>query len=520
MDLQRAKSVPWLPYFATAPVVAVCGLFGWGVQHLLGWPEANTVMIFLAGTAVVATRFGRGPAIAAAISSALVVEYFFLPPYGKFALSDTKYFITFGVMLGIGLLISALAARQRAQLRTSQEQEQRTAQLFRMTKQFSELSGTDFLLQAAAVQLHEFFGGESAVYLREPDGTLALRLGQKSSIVANPVNRTAADWVAEHNQMAGAETGTLPAATALFVPLTGSQRTIGALGILPDDLSRFRNLEQRRLLETCASLIALSIERDQSVLEAQEAQVQMRAEQLRNSLLSSVSHDLRTPLTAIAGTAANLRDELLPRIQPRQQEMLHTLVNESHQLVRLVENLLEMARLESGSLVLNCQWHVLEELVGSAIARLRRELGSRTVNVNIPATFPLIWVDGFLLEQVFVNLLENASRYTPSGAEIEISTTNIDHRVEILFSDNGSGLIPGTEDRVFDKFFRTTDAPADGRRGVGLGLAICRGIVEAHDGRITAANRATRGAQFAISLPCQQKSAEAALAESSLSANV
>ncbi len=200
--------------------------------------------------------------------------------------------------------------------------------------------------------------------------------------------------------------------------------------------------------------------------------------------------------------------------------MLHTLVNESHQLVRLVENLLEMARLESGSLVLNRQWHVLEELVGSAIARLRRELGPRTVNVNIPAAFPLIWVDGFLLEQVFVNLLENASRYTPSDAEIEISAINIDHRVEILFSDNGSGLIPGTEDRVFDKFFRATDAPADGRRGVGLGLAICRGIIEAHDGRIAAANRATRGAQFTISLPCQQKSAEAALAESSLSANV
>jgi two-component system, OmpR family, sensor histidine kinase KdpD len=501
-------------YLATIAIVAVCGLIGWGNRALhldIGsgaGGEANIAMVFLAGIAFVATRFGRGPAIAASIISVLAFDFLFVPPYGTFAVSDTEYLITFAVMLGIALLISTLAARQRSQLRTSQEQEQRTAKLFRMTRQLGQLSGTDFLLQAAGQQLKEFFGGESVIYLREPDGSLSLRLGANTSIASTPINSTVAQWVADHNHMAGAETDTLPNATALFMPLIGSQRTIGALGVRPDDLPCLRTPEPRRLLETCASLIALAIERDWSVLEAQEAQVQMKAEQLRSSLLSSVSHDLRTPLTAIAGTAAALREELLPQINLRQQEMLQTLVNESHQLVRLVENLLDMARLESGSLALNRQWHVLEELVGSALTRLRRELACHVVKVQIPEAFPLIPVDGVLLEQVFVNVLENASRYTPPGSTLDISGRVADGRVMIVFSDDGPGLPSGSEAKVFDKFFRGTTATADGRRGIGLGLAICRGIVEAHGGKITASNRPSGGAQFAVSLPCKQQPAE------------
>ncbi len=474
-------------------------------QHVLNWPEANTVMIFLAGVAFVATRYGRGPAITASIASVLLADYFFVPPFGTLAVSDARYLPTFGVMLGIGLLISALAARQQVQLRISQEQEDRTAKLFRMTRQLSELSGTDFLLQTAGRQLKEFFGGEVAVYLREADGSLSLRLGENSAIAKNTLNAEVARWVADHDQMAGANTDTLPNATALFVPLVGSQRTIGSLGVQPAELNLFRDPEQRRLLETCASLIALSIERDQSVLETQQAQVQIQSEQLRNSLLSSVSHDLRTPLTAIAGTASNLRDELLPQLNASQQAMLQTLVSESHQLVRLVENLLDMARLESGSLSLNRQWHVLEELVGSAIARLRRELKDRAVTVQIPESFPSIFVDGLLLEQVLVNLLENAARYTATGGRIEIFARPAGHRIEIHVADNGPGLPAGAELKVFEKFYSDQKPIADGRRGIGLGLAICQGIVAAHGGRIIAASRATGGAEFTISLPCKQQ---------------
>jgi two-component system sensor histidine kinase KdpD len=516
----RPMPIKIRPYLLTAAVVAVCGLLGWlsHFWHLAKGAEiggeANIAMVFLAGVAFIATLFGRGPAIVASIVSVLVFDFCFVPPYGTFAISDTEYLITFAVMLGIGLLISTLAARQQSQLRASQQQEHRTAQLFRMTRQLSELSGTDFLLQTAGKQLIEFFSGEIVVYLRDSDNTFSLRLGNNTSVAKNPTNSLVARWVVDHNQMAGLNTDTLPNATAVFVPLVGSQRTIGALGVRSDDLGRFRDPEQRRLLETCASLIALSIERDQSVLEAQESQVRMQTEQLRNSLLSSVSHDLRTPLAAVAGTAANLRTSLESRTTPNEQEMLQTLVHQSHQLVRLVENLLDMAKLESGSTVLNRQWHVLEELVGSALARVRGELRSHTVKVQISESFPLILVDGFLLEQAFVNLLENASRYTPPGTEIEITTKIVGNQVDIRFADKGPGLPPGTETRVFDKFFRATAATPDGRRGVGLGLAICQGIIQAHGGRIAAANRSVGGAEFVISLPCKQQSQQAAIGQS------
>ena len=486
-------------------------LLGW-LSHSLHMAEANIVMIFLAGVALVAAWLGRGPAIAASIVSVLVFDFFFIRPYGTFAVSDTEYFITFGVMLGIGLLISALTSRLQAQLRASQQQEHRTAQLFRMTRQLSELSGSDFLVQTAGRQLTEMFSGEIVIYLREPDGSLQLRFGENTSVAKQPTNAVVAQWVAANEHIAGLKTDTLPNATALFLPLVGSQQTVGALGVRPQDLGRFLDPEQRRLLETCASLIALSIERDRSVLEAQQAQIQVQAEQMRNSLLSSVSHDLRTPLASISGTAENLL-ESVPAEKKTQREMLQTIVDETHQLVRLIDNLLDMARLDAGSLALNRQWHVLEELVGSALARLRRELVNHHVQVHIPADLPLLHVDGFLLEQVFVNLLENAARYTPAGTKIEISAKCVGNRTEIRVADNGPGLPPGSEMKVFEKFFRAAASSPDARRGVGLGLAICQGMIQSLGGRITAANRPTGGAEFVISLPCDRQMAPLAVSD-------
>jgi two-component system sensor histidine kinase KdpD len=308
----------------------------------------------------------------------------------------------------------------------------------------------------------------------------------------------------------------LPNATALFVPLIGSQRTVGAVGVKPNDPERFLDPDQRRMLETCASLIALSFERDQSVLEAHEAQLRVQAEQLRNALLSSVSHDLRTPLAAIAGASSSLLEAGPEQDPATRRELLQTLVDESHRLTRLVDNLLDMTRLESGTVVLNKQWHVLEEIVGSALARLRRELKSHPVRVDIPPDLPLLLLDGVLLEQVFVNLLENAARYTPPDSRIEITARPEAKRVEIRVADTGPGLPPGNETRIFDKFFRGSTSPADGRRGVGLGLAICKGIIEAHGGRISARNRPGGGAEFVLSLPCADTAPRVALDEVSV----
>ncbi len=497
----RPATAPnWNNYVWTVIIVAICGLFGW-LCHRLQLTEANIVMVFLLGVVFVAARWGRGPATAASILSVLMFDFFFVPPYYRFSVHDAQYLVTFAVMLVIGIVISDLTARIRDQLRRVKQIENRTAALFRLTRQLTEVAGSEFLTRIAGQQLREIFDAEVVIFVSDSAGQLELRYGADTSIAKTQVNAVVAQWVAKHDQTAGTGTDTLPNATALFAPLIGSQGTVGAVGVKPGDEQRFGDPEQRRLLETCASLIALSLERDRSVLEAHDAQLQIQTEQLRNALLSSVSHDLRTPLAAIAGASSSLMEPAVEQDPAARRDLLQTLVDESRRLTRLVDNLLDMTRLESGNVALNNQWHVLEEIVGSALASLRRELDNRPVRVDIPANLPLLSLDGVLIEQVLVNILENAIRYTPSGTQIEISARCVDGHVEIRITDTGPGLPVGSETRVFEKFYRGLTSTADGRRGVGLGLAICQGIVQAHGGTIISRNRSEGGAEFVISLP-------------------
>jgi two-component system sensor histidine kinase KdpD len=506
------RSISWPRYFGTAGVVALCAGLGW-LCHWSRLAEANVVMVFLLGVAVVASRFGRGPAIVAAVANVLVFDFLFVPPNFSFTFNDAQYVLTFGVMLGIGLLISHLTSRVRERLRASQQQEQRTAALFRLTRQLSEVAGSEFLIQTAGQQLAEIFAGDVLLYSRGANGVVALRFGEETQAARHEINGLVAQWVADHGRSAGAGTDTLPNATALFVPVIGSQRTVGALGVRPGDAQRFLDPEQRRLLDTCASLIALSIERDQSVLDAAESRLQAEAEQMRSSLLSSVSHDLRTPLAAIAGAASSLLEAPPADNLPTRAELLHGIVDESRRLTRLVDNLLEMTRLESGTATPSRQWHVLEEIIGSALARLRNELRQHTVTVEVPTDLPLVFVDGLLMEQVLVNLLDNAVRYTPSGSRIELTATGLPDHIEIRLRDNGPGLPIGSEARLFDKFTRGPNPTTDGRRGVGLGLAICRAVVEAHKGKIRAVNHPAGGAEFIINLPREQPPPQVSLDE-------
>jgi two-component system sensor histidine kinase KdpD len=504
--------VSWSHYLWTALVVALCALVGWASQ---GWElsQANVAMIFLLGVAYVAARYGRGPAIAASLASVLVFDFFFVPPYLSFAVSDAQYLLTFMVMLIIGLLISHLTVRLREQLHAAQQLGQRTTALFHLTRQLSQVAGLDFLLSIAGKQLQDIFKGEVVIYYRKPSGELEVRYGQRDSPLAqNDKLQSLARWVADRNRPAGAGTDILPSADAFFVPLIGSQRTVGVVGIRPADPQRFADPDQRQLLETCASLIALALERDQSTLEAHEAQRQIEAEQIRNSLLNSVSHELRTPLAAIGGAAGRLLELLPANADGTQRELLQTIVDESAYLARLVDKLLEMSRLVSGTVTLNRQWHVLEEIVGSACQRLKRELAGHVLHIDLPGDLPLLYVDGLLLEQVFFNLLENAARHTPPGSQISLSARRINQHVEIRVADNGPGLPAGTETRIFEKFFRA-DTPGQSHRGVGLGLAICQTILRLHGGDICARNRPEGGAEFLLHLPCEQQSPSVPLDE-------
>jgi two-component system sensor histidine kinase KdpD len=323
--------------------------------------------------------------------------------------------------------------------------------------------------------------------------------GRNTEVAKHPLSLPAAQWTMAHDQTAGAGTNTLPAAIAYFVPLVGSSRTLGALGVRVADMSRLADPEERRLLDACASQLALALDRDRMTIEASEARIRAEAEVVRSNLLAGVSHDLRTPLAAIAGASSSLLGEGVVDVAVRRQ-LIETIEAEARRLTRLLENILQMSRLDAGGAIPNLQWHVLEEVVGSALHRVGRGLAGREVAIRIPADLPLVHVDGLLLEQVFVNLLENAARHTPVGTHVTVSAAVDGRYLRIAVTDDGPGLPAGTEERVFDRFFQAGSA-ADAGRGTGLGLAICRAIIEAHRGSITAARRPGGGAEFVIRLP-------------------
>ncbi|MCO6455388.1 MAG: sensor histidine kinase KdpD [Pirellulaceae bacterium] len=494
------SSASKLPYLYSCGLIGLTGCIAHGLRFLhLADAEANTVMLFLATVAWTAYRHGRGPAILASFLAVLVFDFFFIPPFHTFAVADAQYVVTFAVMLAIGLVISTLTSRLRAQIESTRHRERRTSALYELGKQLSSLYGNVFLAGAAGGKIAELLGGEVAIYLRRTAGSPELAFGHDSSIARHSVSVPVAQWVIEHDHVAGAGTNTLPNAVALFFPLTGSQGTHGAIAVRVADAERLLDPEVRRLLEACASQLALALERDQLAIEAADARIKAEAEQVRSSLLSSVSHDLKTPLAAIAGASSSLL-EAASLDEDTRRQLLETVADEADRLNRLLENILHMSKLEAGAATPNRQWHVLEELVGSALHRTRRELANHEVAVHLPNNLPLLFVDGLLMEQVFVNLLENAARYTPAGTQVAIRAAIDGKHLRIAVSDDGPGLPSGAEQRIFDKFFRATST-ADGGRGSGLGLAICRAIIHAHGGTITAANRPVGGAEFVMRLP-------------------
>ena len=488
------------PYLISTLIVAITGLLAATSRTLhLADTEANTVMLFLAAVAYVAYRFGRGPATLASVLAVMVFDFFFVPPFYTFTVADVRYVVTFGVMLAIGLAISTLTSRLKTMIERTRLREQRTAALYELGKQLTSLYGNVFLVSAAGEKIAEMIGGEVAIYLDRPSGPPAVAFGEGGSIAHHPVSLSAAQWVIEHDEIAGAGTNTLPNATALFVPLTGSQKTLGAIALKVSDVERLLEPDQRRLLESCANQLGLALERDQLAIDAAEARIEAETEQLRSSLLSGVSHDLKTPLAAIAGASSSLLESTSLDEETRRQ-LLETVADEAARLNRLLENILQMSKLEAGVATPNKQWHVLEEIVGSALHRTRRELANHTVDVVLPADLPLVFVDGLLLEQVLVNLLENAARYTPKATRITVRAIVEGKSLKLTVADNGPGLPPGAEERVFEKFYRASPT-ADGGRGSGLGLAICRAIAKAHGGNVTASNRPEGGAEFDVRLP-------------------
>jgi len=489
------RQAPLAEYGRAAGVVGIATLVGFAIYRMLS--VTDVAMVLLLAVALVASRYSRGPTLVASLLCILSFDFFFVPPRFTFAVSDVGYLLTFAVMLGIALLISGMTLRIRAQAETARGRERRTAALYAMSRELAATRGEAELMGVASRHIAVSFGAQVQILIPH-EGRLTVPVGAAPAFPIDDKERSVAQWVFDRSQPAGVGTDTLPAAQALYLPLVAASGTVGVLGIRPLDASSLKDPTTRQLLEAFAAQTALALERAMLADRAQQEQVEVEAERLRTSLLSSLSHDLRTPLGAITGAASSLLEPEGPKSEAARRDLLQSILDESQRMNRLIGNLLDMIRVESGALQVQKEWQPLEEPVGVALIRLEDRLRDHPVTVRLPPDL-LVPVDGVLIEQVFLNLLENAVKYTPPGTPVEIAASVEGSVVRVEVADRGPGLPAGEEARVFDKFYRGAGAPPGG--GVGLGLTICRGIIAAHGGRIWAENRPEGGTVFRFTLP-------------------
>jgi two-component system, OmpR family, sensor histidine kinase KdpD len=487
---------PLRSYLVAALVVGLAALVAWLMSgHFQPW---DLSLVFLLATVVVAMRFGRGPSILAATLGVALFDFCFVPPYFSFAVRDDPYVLTFLVMLAVGVTVSTLATRVRNQAEAARSHAQWVATLHALSRELVEARDVGDVVRSSLRQIEAALSGSTVLLLPEAthgDLTAVMDDGGLAGVAAE---KPAAQWVFAHGQIAGHGTDSFREANMLYLPLQTATRTVGVLGFRPHDAAAPIEARQRSMLEALAHQIAGALDRMLLADEAKQTELRVRTEELRNALLSSVSHDLRTPLATIMGSASTLESDAGALTRPQRADLSRAIYEEADRLNRLVTNLLAMTQVESRGLALSREWVPLEEIVGAALERVAARLETRPVASVIPADLPPVSVDPVLLEQAFVNLLENALRYTPAGSPIEVEARQVGDTVEVELRDSGPGLSPGLEERVFEKFFRGPGAPAGGS---GLGLAICRGIVLAHGGTIVAENRVGGGAVFRLTLP-------------------
>ena len=481
----------------------------------------NLVMLYLLGVVFSAVRLGRGPGVLQSFLSVAAFDFFFVPPRMSFSVSDTQYLLTFFGMLLTSLVISHLTSTLTRQASVAQRRERRTGAIYAMARELGAALTTEQIVEIGSRHVGEVFRARVAFLLpdsadqvrqkiEEPDAAVTLTGAELDSDVGQ--------WVYDQQKPAGRGTDTLPATAALYLPLKAPMRTRGVLAVASREPRELEVPEQQRMLDAFAAQIALALERVHYVEIARDALVNMESERLRNSLLSAISHDLRTPLTTIVGFSSMLANgraaaqagdaAAAARLAQREGELVDAIHDEALRMTGIVTNLLDMARLQAGSLQLKRQWSLLEETVGAALAACRRVLARHPARVALPADLPLLQMDAVLMERLFTNLFENAAKYTPPDTSLDIGAERVTEDgqpfVRVHVDDHGSGLPAGMETRIFDKFTRGEKESAT--PGIGLGLAICRAIVEAHGGKIGALNRTApdghvTGARFWFTLP-------------------
>jgi two-component system, OmpR family, sensor histidine kinase KdpD len=492
-----SRPVTWLEYVGAVLIVLVPTGLGMLMRSLGGTvPTIDAAMLYLLAVVLAAARYRQGPAVTAALVGIASFDFFFVHPLYTFSVSDVRYLLTFGVMLLVALVLGGLTGRIRDQAEAAREREQRTAALYALSRELASAQRREEVLAATVRSIQDTFAVKAAVFLPGAEGRV--EAASPMPYALDERERAVAQWSHDHGQVAGQGTKTLPAATAMYLPLIAADRVLGVLGIQAADPGFFREPARRRLLETLSGQTAAALERLALTERSRQTSVEFEAERLRNALLSSLSHDMRTPLASIEQCATALLQTPDHGERLARRGLATTILQESQQMGRQVANLLDMMRVESGALQVQKEWQLLSDVVGVALLRTEEELRDHPVTNNLPSELPLVPVDEILLEQVFVNLLENAAKHTPAGTPVEIGAEARPDEVAVWVADRGPGLPAGEEERVFEKFHRASAVPG---AGVGLGLAICRGIVNAHGGRIWAESRPGGGAVFRFTVP-------------------
>ena len=452
----------------------------------------NLMALFVLTVVVVSLRLGRAAAIWGAVLSVLSFDFFFIPPVLSFAISDTQYVFTLAMILIIALVASEVGSRLRADARNAQAGERREAAVARVARDLFGAVKAKQIAEICTATISQLFEARVAVIL--PDSSARLQ----GTSTGGFEDLSVAQWAYDHVQRVGRGTDTLSAAGALYLPLKAPIQCRGVLAIQPLDWKSIEDSDDKRLLEACCSSIAVALERIHFAQVAQDTLVRMEGERLRNSLLSAVSHDLRTPLTAIRGLAETLEREA-DLSEGDRTELAAAIRYQAEGLQRMVTNLLDVARMQRAGVRLNREWHSLDEIVASALSRLAPALFERNVQTNLPSDLPLLEVDASLIERVLVNLVDNALKYTPADATISIGAKTVGESMSCFVEDNGPGLPPGDAEHLFEPFVRGRKESAIS--GVGLGLALCRSIVGAHGGTIRAEAARASGTRFEILLP-------------------
>jgi len=496
-----SRPVRWSRYLWALALVGIATAIGWLLYP--GMPGAGVVMLFLLAVILSGLHLGRGPATLTAICSGLAFNFFFTEPRLTLHIAHLADVLTFVALLAVGLVTAQLAAQARHQARVALQREERAVSLGSFTASLLGAQSERAIAEIGCDHISRVFSAEVDLLLRHDVGGAPLCSALGPGRALPEADASIAAWALERRQPAGAGTGTLPAEPLHYLPLGANDQVNAVLVLKPRVPRRVFLPEPRRALRSYAHQLALALERARWLRQARQAELAVQAEDLRNALLSGLSHDLRTPLASILGSASALLEHEEGLAAPGARELVSTIYDETLRMTRLASNLLEMARLTHGLGKPKREWIPLEELIGSVRNRLAITLRGRPVNVSLPPDLPLIQVDGLLFEQVLQNLLENAARYSPAGMPIDISAQTVDTAqgrvVRIAVMDRGPGIEDAAKDRVFDKFFRLD--PEAAQSGTGLGLALCKAIVTLHGGGIGVQDRPGGGTIVWVTVP-------------------